>query len=312
MTQHTSVRSGPPVSRHVAAVALTAALTAGVFWLLGGEVPLSHAVLADVSVVLLCLILVLGAAARFVPRLRPVVPWGRELGIAMFVTAALHVALVAGPEVVDWFNDLFFSGIDRFNRMWVAASWLGIGALAYAVVLTATSNDWSQRLLGRSWKFLQRQVYTLFVLTWLHTSAYLFFRAGHDAQMPIWLFWAATGAAVVAQFAGFAHTVLARRPPSPHRVPPKPPADGPRNRRRTGLTWAGVAVIWAVFILGTWLLATVESAEAAEEESIRTPLCERFDELQGMPLTADIRNELEAFIPPDAPPGSLGEYLENC
>lgn len=65
-------------------------------------VTLSNTDLADASVVLLCLILMLGPVAHFVPRMRPLVPWGRELGIAMFVTAALmlwsssHISLMAG------------------------------------------------------------------------------------------------------------------------------------------------------------------------------------------------------------------------
>lgn len=41
--------------------------------------------MADASVVLLCLVLVLmlGSGARFVPRLRRLVPGSRELGIAL-------------------------------------------------------------------------------------------------------------------------------------------------------------------------------------------------------------------------------------
>jgi sulfoxide reductase heme-binding subunit YedZ len=134
------------------------------YWLDGSRdgqriLPLKHAVLADASVVLLCLILMLGAGARLIPRLRPALPWGRELGIAMFVTAGLHVAILIGPEldVVGFFGRSTGLGFKFGDGMWDAANWVGLLALAYGLVLAATSNDWSQRRLGRGWKFVQRQ-----------------------------------------------------------------------------------------------------------------------------------------------------------
>ncbi len=93
------------MGRHIAAVALTVGLAASLSLVLGDGLPVTHAVFADVSLVLLCLILMLGAGARAIPRLRPVVPWGRELGIAMFITALLHVFVVAGPDVIGWFDE---------------------------------------------------------------------------------------------------------------------------------------------------------------------------------------------------------------
>ncbi|MBG7605272.1 MAG: ferric reductase-like transmembrane domain-containing protein [Actinobacteria bacterium] len=219
---------GPPLGRHVAAVTLTAALMLLFFWLDanpegGGSLPLSHAVLADTSLVLLCLILMLGAVARVVPRSRRVVPWARELGIAMFVTAGLHIAILVGPslEVSGFFGVRSFRGFEFGTRMWDAANWVGVVALGYALVLAATSNDWSQRKLGRGWKFLQRQTYTLFVLAWLHTAAFVVLGAGHAVTLFTWLFWSVTTVAVVFQLAGFVHTVRAPRGPSPYRAPPK-------------------------------------------------------------------------------------------
>jgi sulfoxide reductase heme-binding subunit YedZ len=184
---------GPPLGRHVAAIGLTVALMLVFFWLDanpegGGSLPLSNAVLADTSIVLLCLILMLGPGARLVPRLRRVVPWGRELGIAMFVTAGLHIAILVGPSLeVSWFFGVrSFRGFKFETRMWDAANWVGVVALGYALVLAATSNDWSQRKLGRGWKFLQRQAYTLFALAWLHTAAFVRFGAGHGAALFTW------------------------------------------------------------------------------------------------------------------------------
>ena len=311
VTQRTQTRVGPPVGRHVAAVGLTSALTLALFFWFGGEVPLTHVVMADVSLVLLCLILLLGALARVVPRLRPVVPWGRELGIAMFVTAGLHTAMFIGPglDVIGWFDGLLPEGGDASIRLWVGAQWLGLGALVYAAALASTSNDWSQRFLGRGWKFLQRQAYTLLVLAWLHTAAFLFFGAGHDAALPVWLFLGITGAAVIAQLVGFGHTVLARRPPSQHRVPAKAQADQSDVRTRS-VKWAGVVALWAVFIAVSWLLSTVESGEERREALV----CDRYNELQRPVLSQQIRRELEQILEPDGEveAGAIFEALEVC
>ncbi len=94
-------RRGPPVGRHMAAVGLTVVLMLLLWWLDGESLPISHVLLADTSLVLLCLVLMLGALARLVPRLRPVLPWSRELGIGMFVTASLHIALFLDPGFLD-------------------------------------------------------------------------------------------------------------------------------------------------------------------------------------------------------------------
>lgn len=319
MTQRTEARAGPPLGRHVAAVGLTVALIIALFWLDGNpdggrELPLSHQVLAGASLVLLCLILMLGACARFVPRLRPVVPWGRELGIAMFVTGGLHAMLLFGLDlrVFDGLvGESRSSGFEFWTNMWAATNWVGLFALAFASVLAATSNDWSQRLLGRSWKFLQRQAYNLFVLVWLHTAAFVVIGVGHGASMWAWLFWAVTGAAVIAQLAGFVHTAIARRPPSQHRVPPKA-SQTTNNGRIRALRWTGVLAIWVVFTVGSWSLATTQSGEEAEEEAAKSALCERVNDLFGLPITSDIRTELETLLPEGESPDSLNEYLETC
>ncbi len=306
VTQLGQTRRGPPLSRHVAAVSLTAGLMFLFFWLDGERIlPLSHAVLADTSLALLCLILMLGALARFVPRLRPVVPWGRELGIGMFVTAGLHVAILLDPE--------FFSGLipeigEKTNTMWTAAWWIGLLAFGYALVLAATSNDWSQRMLGRGWKFVQRQAYTLFVLTWLHTAAYVLLGAGHGVFLAVWFFWSLTAAAVLSQLAGFIHTVGAVRGPSPYRVPPKTDAKGSAAVPSGTPRWFGVMALWGAVIIGSWLLAHVESTE---ERQVAI-LCERYAELRELPM-AEIRDELMEVAPEDVGPGApLGEWLERC
>lgn len=167
MSELARARRGPPVGRHVAAVGLTAAVTLIFMWIAGNPADvrpfyLGHEILAATSLVLLCLILMLGPAARFLPRLRPVVPWGRELGIAMSVTAGLHVAMLNDfdLDVRGLFGDVDPRGEFEFGtHMADAANWVGTVALGYALVLAAISNDWSERKLGRGWKFLQRHLH---------------------------------------------------------------------------------------------------------------------------------------------------------
>jgi hypothetical protein len=50
------------------------------------------------------------------------------------------------------------------------ASWIGLTALAYVTVLGITSNDFSQRLLGRAWKQVHGQGHTLLVLAVIHAT----------------------------------------------------------------------------------------------------------------------------------------------
>ena len=278
MSELGEVRRGPPVGRHVGAVGLTVVLTLIFMWIAGNPDDvqpfyLGHEILAATSLVLLCVILMLGPAARFLPRLRPVVPWGRELGIAMFVTAGLHVAILndLDPDVRHFFGDVDRPGGFEFEtHMWHASNWVGTVAFCYALVLAAISNDWSQRKLGRGWKFLQRQTYTVFVLAWLHIAAFVIIGAGHGVFLDSWIFWGVTTAAVVLQFAGFVHTVRAPRGPSPYRVPPRSAGSGIAS---TALSWIGVIALWAIVIGGSWLATEFKSAEERQVDR----LCERYE-----------------------------------
>jgi DMSO/TMAO reductase YedYZ heme-binding membrane subunit len=304
------VRRGPPVGRHVAAVGLTVVVTLIFMWIAGNPDDvqpfyLGHEMLAATSLVLLCLILMLGPAGRFLPRLRPVVPWGRELGIAMFVTAGLHVAMLNDFDlyVTGFFGSRTPRGdFELGTGMWDAANWVGAVAFGYARVQVTISNDWSQRKLGRGWKFLQRQTYTLFVLAWLHAAAFVLIGAGHGAILDSWLFWGVTTAAVVLQFTGFVHTVRASRGPSPYRVPPK--SAGPGVVSTAAARWIGVVALWAIVIGGSWLTTQFKS----EEERQVDRLCERYEEVRGPPL-AEISGELLELAPSG---GLLREWLEAC
>ena len=267
-------QGGPPLARHAAAVALTVGLMLVFFTLADpdgagsgdaegpGSLPLNHAVPADASLVLLCLVLMLGAGARLVPRLKRYAPWRRELGIAMVVTASLHVAILNDfdLDVTVFVCDRFLSGCLLRTGSWAAANWVGFAALGYALALAATSNDWSQRKLGRGWKFHQQQTYTLFVLAWLHSAAFiLIVRPFHGFilfDFP-WLFWGVTMAAVLAQMAGYVRTVRAPRIASSRSATHQALGEESGALSMRAARWSGVVALWGVFIFGTWLLTYI-------------------------------------------------------
>ena len=119
--------------------------------------------------------------------------------------------------------------------------------------MAAISNDFSQRRLGRGWKFLQRQAYTLFVLAWLHTAGWLLPSFPHSPTFIPW-FWAFTMVAVVAQFAGFVHTVRSPRGRSPQRAPAKTRAIDSMAAAVVVTKRAAIVALWGGFIVGVYFL----------------------------------------------------------
>lgn len=303
------VRRGPPVGRHVAAVAVILGLGLIFRWV--HQDPESepfppyawNVVWADVSVILLCLTLMLGPVARIVPRVRRLVPWNRELGIAMFVTAGLHLLILldGGWDILGFFfrDDFPTFPVELSERLmtdwWAAANWVGLLALVYALVLAATSNDWSQRLLGRGWKFLQRQTYTLFVLVWLHAAGWFL--------LPVW-FWVLTALAVIAQFVGFVHTIRATRGPSPQRTPRKSRSANSTAAVVGAGKWVAVAVVWGGLILGSLSLGLSSVDEMAL-------FCERYEEVQDL-TRAEMLPELFEVLPENDPIVPIPELIEEC
>ena len=270
MSKHSEIRRGPPLGRHLAAMGVVLILML-VFWLVhreggGDDQWYWNRVLADTSFVLLCLALMLGPVARLVPHLRRFVPWARELGIGMFVTAGLHVVILYDSYLgrlgsffsFDSLRNALFGphGLLLENESFgAAADWVGLFALGYALVLAATSNDFSQRMLGRGWKFTQRQTYTLFVLTWLHTAAFV---VEIDVFPPAFTwFWAITILVVVAQTSGFVHTVRSPRGPSPQRAPRKTRAATSKATSVAAARWLAVIVLWGLLIIGVYPLGLV-------------------------------------------------------
>lgn len=83
----------------------------------------------------------------------------RALGVAAFGYAALHtIFYVVEMETLR----------NMLAEFWALGIWTGWAAFAIFVPLALTSNNVSQRLLGRRWKQLQRWVYAAAVFTLIH------------------------------------------------------------------------------------------------------------------------------------------------
>lgn len=179
--------------------------------------------LADASVVLLVATLAIGPLARLWPPAARLVPWRREMGNWAVYTALGHVWVVfSGWAMLDPLK--LFVSLNVFKRDWALdqgfalANLLGLVALAYGLVLLATSNEASVRLLGGSgWKFVQQGVYVLYVLVALHTAYFLFFHFvsfHRPVPPPNWAqgpFLVLVGLLLALQTAAFVATVRRRR-----------------------------------------------------------------------------------------------------
>jgi len=136
---------------------------------------------ADVSLLLLVATLAVGPLARLWPPAARLVLWRRELGVWTVFAAVGHVLIVL-TGWVEWQPVRLFYSLNPFRRDWTLdqgfalGNLLGIVALGYSLVLLATSNDASVRLLGGStWKFVQQGVSILYALVVLHTAYFLYF-----------------------------------------------------------------------------------------------------------------------------------------
>lgn len=172
--------------RHILALVLLVALI--YFFSIGREgleaLHFFNRNVADASYILLCLTLAIGPLGKIIPRLRFLLPWRRELGIAFVVAAVVHIIIYLSHFQWDVFR--FFTESNRqgearlLENPFAISNWIGFLALLYAIILGLTSNDISQRMLGKGWKFLQQQSYTLFVLVLLHIAIFLYLVFNHE------------------------------------------------------------------------------------------------------------------------------------
>lgn len=81
----------------------------------------------------------------------------RILGIICFLFSASHGVLALGARNVDFLN--LNTYIDYFT---------GLGSMLIFTILAVTSNNWSNRKLGKNWKKLHRLTYVALTLLILH------------------------------------------------------------------------------------------------------------------------------------------------
>ena len=172
------------IRRHLIVGLIGAGLTY-VFWLTrpewSSEMRFWRAV-GDGSLILLYMALVVGPAARFVPRARILLPYRRELGIWFGIFAIIHTIIILDGWVLwDFYQFMgyqYIPAIDQTVRMesgFGMANILGLFAVLIALPLMATSTDWATRALGASaWKFLHYGAYTIFYAVALHTAYFLY------------------------------------------------------------------------------------------------------------------------------------------
>ena len=177
-------RRARPLVRHVVVAALAAALV-GLFWSTrptwDGEMRLWKAV-GDAAFVLLLIALTLGPAARLARPFTRLLPWRRQLGIWFALVAALHgVLVVHGWARWSLRRFLGYEMVPQLGREvrlepgFGLANLVGVTALAFALVLAATSSDWALRRLGApAWKWLHHSALFVFYLSLLHAGYFLF------------------------------------------------------------------------------------------------------------------------------------------
>ncbi len=193
----TPAAGGPgPLVRHLGVAMLGAALV-GVFWATrptwSPEMRLWKAV-GDAGFVLLLVTLSLGPLARLTRSATRLLVWRRQTGIWFAVVATIHGVLVVhgwarwslrrflGYEVVPQLGREV-----RLEPGFGLANLVGAVALAFALVLAATSSDWALRRLGApAWKWLHHSALFVFYLSLLHGGYYLFlhFTASFHKQVP--------------------------------------------------------------------------------------------------------------------------------
>ncbi|MCG1023241.1 ferric reductase-like transmembrane domain-containing protein [Sutcliffiella horikoshii] len=144
---------------------------------------------ADVSLFMLALVLILGPLSHFHKPLQKQIVWRRPIGIWSAIHAGLHTIIILDGWVEWKFERLFFIFTPP-GQPWILhpgfalANTIGILALGYYLILTASSNDWSVKLLGvKSWKYLQQKATVLYTLIILHTLYFLFL---HEPENPNW------------------------------------------------------------------------------------------------------------------------------
>ena len=172
-----------------------------IFWL--SDIGLNRSV-AAASFVLLFLVLIIGPIMKL---WRPVVEhlpwempwsWRGELGIWFFLLSLAHVGLVMYDR----------EGLGTLRL----ADYLGLVALFWALVLTATSFEKVIKFIGvKSWKWLHSFAYVIFYLVGFHTINHAFLRTGRPDSWIHWSYLVMITVVIVLQISAFAREVVLYR-----------------------------------------------------------------------------------------------------
>ena len=180
----------------------------------------------DAAVVLLLASLAIGPAARLSASAGRLVPWRRQVGVWAAVLAGVHSLLVldgwAQWSVRRFLGYEMIEQLGREARMepgFGLANLIGLVALAWLLVLLATSSDRALRFLGpAAWKWVHHGSYVVFYLVMLHSTYFLFLHytvSFHRAPAPEnWFRWPLLLAGLLVlglQWAAFWRTMRRRR-----------------------------------------------------------------------------------------------------
>ena len=148
----------------------------------------------DAAFVLLLLTLALGPLARLARPLTGLLVWRRQLGIWFALVAGVHGVLVvhgwARWSLRRFLGYEFIPQLGREARLepgFGLANLVGLTALAFALLLAATSSDWALRRLGApAWKWLHHSALFVFYLSLLHAGYFLFlhYTTSFHKQVP--------------------------------------------------------------------------------------------------------------------------------
>ena len=174
----------------------------------------------DASLVAIALVMALGPISRLWRRTTPALAWRRELGVWGFIAGLIHAGFILfGWVRLEWqrlFGFEFHPGLQEyvmFDKGFGLGNVIGILALVYGLMLSLTSNDFSQRWMSLPvWKYFQQGAYILWALIVAHTVYFLFMhfldfhRATPEPNLMRWPFVIIVAAVMVLQTAASLHT----------------------------------------------------------------------------------------------------------
>lgn len=182
---------------HIIVLIISSLLTY-VFWLSG--VDFNRAV-AGTAFTLLFLTLVIGPLMQLFRPMVKVLPWGvpwswrGELGIWFATLSVLHFFLALSEN--------------QWQMRWSLASILGLVALFWAIILTATSFGSVIRFLGvESWRWIHTFAYVIFYLVGAHVVQHAFLRPNRPDSWMHWMYVVMMAVVVILQFTAFIKNVI--------------------------------------------------------------------------------------------------------